>query len=249
MVRRNARSLATAINPALGTPQESPALQRWESPICPKSGKCGYLRSASTLFSLENPPPNPYAGRMHLIIRTCRHFLATGHRCQGAAVRGRSCCRHHLETQTRLHNMARARRQVCVPRLQVPITPDDLARNRAEILRVIATGNFDFATARMLLWTIDLSAAGLCAEYDPRLRQTRILAAKPNRIYQVPVNPFLERSYPLNLSEVLENTRRKEDGVHCQAGLSCAPPRSTPATGRRNIIAQRSNAGRFSIQS
>ncbi len=109
----------------------------------------------------------------HLLIRTCRHILPHGRHCQGAAVRGRTCCRHHLDARTRLHNMARAWRLMRVPRLRVPLTLRDLALNRAEALRVVANGSLDFATARMLLWAMQLSATGLRSECDLRLRQAR----------------------------------------------------------------------------
>lgn len=146
--------------------------------------------------------------RSHLIIRTCRHILPDGRHCQGAAIRGRACCRHHLDGRTRLHNMARARRLACVPRLRVPETPRDLALNRAEILRVVATGGFDFATARMMLRAVQLSAAGVRSEYDLRLRQARIRPTNPNRIYQVPANHLFPISYRENHAEVIENKER-----------------------------------------
>src|SRR5271169_7107585 len=107
----------------------------------------------------------------HLIVRTCRHILPDGGRCQGAAVRGRACCRHHLDARTRLHNMARARRLACISRLCVPITPRDLALNRAEVLRVVTSGSVDFATARLMLWAMDLTAAALTAEPTTRLHR------------------------------------------------------------------------------
>jgi len=105
-----------------------------------------------------------------LIIRLCRHTFSDGRHCHGAAVRGRACCRHHLDARTRFHNMARARRLACIPRLRVPMTPRDLALNRAEVLRVIHTGSVDFATARMMLWAMDLTAATLPAECAARPR-------------------------------------------------------------------------------
>ncbi len=143
-----------------------------------------------------------------LIIRTCRRILPDGRHCQGAAVRGRACCRHHLDGRTRLHNMARARRLAGVPRLRVPKTLRDLALNRAEILRIVATGGFDFATARMMLRAIQLSATGLRSEYDLRLRQARIRPINPNRIYQVPANHLFPISCMGNHAEVIENKER-----------------------------------------
>ena len=121
-----------------------------------------------------------------LIIRLCRHTFPGGHRCRGAAVRGRACCRHHLDARTRLHNMARARRVACIPRLRVPMNRRELTLNRAEVLRVINTGSVDFATARMMLWALDLTAAALPAE--PASRE--------------------------NNSQVLENTSEQERGYH-----------------------------------
>src|SRR5271169_3922869 len=99
-----------------------------------------------------------------LIIRTCRYILDSGHRCRGAAVRGRACCRHHLDARTRLHNMARARRRTLILRWRVPESRRDLTRNRAEVSRVLATGRLDFDTARMIFWAMDLAAAALPAE-------------------------------------------------------------------------------------
>ena len=155
----------------------------------------------------------------HLIIRICRHVLPHGRHCQGAAVRGRACCRHHLDARTRLHNMARARRLTCIPRLRVPITFRDLALNRAEALRVVATGGLDFATARMMLWALQLSSTGLRSEYDSRLRQARIRTTNPNRIYQVPVNPLFPGGYTKNTTEVIENKEQRGEGYTYQAGL------------------------------
>jgi hypothetical protein len=97
----------------------------------------------------------------HLIIRICRHTFSDGRHCQGAAVRGRACCRHHLDARTRLPNMARARRLACISRLRVPMTPRDLALNRSEVLRVVTYGALDFASARLMLWAMDLTAEAL----------------------------------------------------------------------------------------
>ena len=144
----------------------------------------------------------------HLIIRLCRHILPDGRHCQGAAVRNRACCRHHLDARTRLDNMARARRLTCIPRLRVPITPRDLVLNRAETLRIVATGRVDFATARMMLWALQLSASGLRSEYDSRLRQARTRTTNSSQIYQVPLNPIFSRGYTENPTKVLENKER-----------------------------------------
>src|ERR1019366_8213443 len=111
-------------------------------------------------------------GSQQLIIRICRHTFPDGGHCQGAAVRGRACCRHHLDARTRLHNMARARRLACIPRLRVPMTARDLALNRSEVLRIVTAGNCDFATARLMLWAMDLTAAALPAERASRLQPT-----------------------------------------------------------------------------
>jgi hypothetical protein len=145
----------------------------------------------------------------HLIIRICRHTFPDGRHCQGAAVRGRACCRHHLDARTRLHNMARARRLACIPRLRVPMTPSDLALNRAEVLRIVAAGNCDFATARLMLWAMDLTAAALPAEPAAPLRR----APNPNVSYYVPINPLFTGSCIKNPSQVPENTRGEGRGV------------------------------------
>jgi hypothetical protein len=151
----------------------------------------------------------------HLIIRTCRHILPDDRHCQGAAVRGRACCRHHLDARTRLHNMARARRLACIPRLRVPMTLRDLALNRAEVLRVVTTGGLDFASARLMLWAMDLTAATLPAEPATRLRR----AHNSNVYYQVPINPLFVRSCVGSPSQVPENKWRM-GGVppHSQLG-------------------------------
>jgi hypothetical protein len=154
----------------------------------------------------------------HLIIRTCRHVLPHGRHCQGAAVRGRACCRHHLDARTRLHNMARARRLTCIPRFRVPVTPRDLALNRAEALRVVATGGLDFDTARMIFWALDLSATGIRSEYNLRLRQARIRTLNPNRIYQVPVTPQFSECYTENPTEVIENKEPRGEAYTTKLG-------------------------------
>src|SRR5271165_4809949 len=119
-----------------------------------------------------------------LIIRICRHTFSDGRHCHGAAVRGRACCRHHLDARTRLHNMARTCRLASFPRLRVPLTPRDLALNRSEVLRVVTAGAVDFASARLMLWAMDLTAAALPAEPFSRPRRTR----NPNVSYHIPLN-------------------------------------------------------------
>jgi len=156
-----------------------------------------------------------------LIIRLCRHTFPDGHRCRGAAVRGRACCRHHLDVRTRLHNVARARRRSCIPRLCVPMTRCDLALNRAEVLRVINTARVDFATARMMLWAMDLTAAALPIEPTARLRRAR----NPNVSYYVPIKPLFSRSCTKNRSQVPENTRGEGYPLP-------APTRLAPSSGQ-----------------
>jgi len=126
-------------------------------------------------------------GLQQLIIHICRHILPDGRHCRGAAVRGRACCRHHLDARTRLHNMARARRLACIPRLRVPMTPRDLALNRSEVLRIVTGGGVDFASARLMLWAMDLTAAALPAE--PASRPHR--AHNPNVSYYIPIKLFI----------------------------------------------------------
>jgi len=156
-----------------------------------------------------------------LIIRLCRHTFPDGHRCRGAAVRGRACCRHHLDAQARLHNMARARRLNCIPRLRVPMNRRDLALNRAEVLRVINTARVDFATARMMLWAMDLTAAVLPVESTTPLRRSR----NPNVSYYVPIKPLFSQSCSKNLSQVPENTRGEGYPLP-------APTRLAPSSGQ-----------------
>src|SRR5271166_5132108 len=150
-----------------------------------------------------------------LIIRLCRHTFSDGRHCRGAAVRERACCRHHLDARTRLHNMARARRLACIPRLRVPMTPRDLALNRSEVLRVVTGGGVDFATARLMLWAMDLTAAALPAEPATRLRRAR----NHNVFYYVPIKPLFSERCTKNHSQVPENTSGKRRGGTPQQGL------------------------------
>src|ERR1017187_4071369 len=158
-------------------------------------------------------------GSQHLIIRICRHTFPDGRHCQGAAVRGRACCRHHLGARTRLHNMARARRLACIPRLRVPMTPRDLALNRSEVLRIVTSGNCDFASARLMLWAMDLTAAALPAEPAARLGR----AHNSNVSYHVPINPLFASNCIKNLSQVPENTGVKWRGYHLTLDLETQP--------------------------
>jgi len=142
----------------------------------------------------------------HLIIRLCRHTFPDGRHCQGPAVRGRACCRHHLDARTRLHNSARSRRVASFARLCVPMNRRDLAMNRAEVLRVVNSGSVDFATARMMLWAMDLTAAVLPSEPDRR-------AHNPNVFYYKPVKPLFCGSCAENPSQVPKNKRAEGRGA------------------------------------
>jgi hypothetical protein len=104
--------------------------------------------------------------------------------------------------------MARARRLASFARLCVPMNRRDLAANRAEVHRVINTGSVDFATARLMLWAMDLTAAVLPAESATRLRR----ASNPNVFYYVPLNPLFSQSCTENPSQVLENTWARGEG-------------------------------------
>ena len=147
-----------------------------------------------------------------LIIPTCRHILPNGRRCLQPAVRRRRCCRHHLDAQARLHNMARARRLASFARLCVPTNLGDVALNRAEVLRVVNSGNVDFATARMMLWAMDLTAESLRAESACRPRRPQNRASNPNGIYDVALNPLFPQSLSVTLPQVIENTKRQRGG-------------------------------------
>jgi hypothetical protein len=147
-----------------------------------------------------------------LIIRLCRHTFRDGRHCHGPAVRGRACCRHHLDSRARLNNIARARRLACIPRLRVPMNRRDLAMNRAEVLRVINSGSVDLATARLMLWAMDLTAAALPAE--PKTRPRR--GHNPNAFYYVPLKPLFSRSCAKNHSQVPENTKGGGEGGICR---------------------------------
>ena len=148
----------------------------------------------------------------HLIIRLCRHTFPNGRHCHGPAVRGRACCRHHLDARTRLHAMARTRRVLSFARLFTPMNRRELAMNRAEVMRVINTGSVDFATARMLLWAMDLTAANLPAEPARR-------SHNPNVFYYVPIKRSFSGSCSDNPSQVPENTRSAGEGVSPHARL------------------------------
>ena len=143
------------------------------------------------------------------IIRLCRHTFRNGRHCHGPAVRGRACCRHHLDARARLHNMARARRLFRIPRLRVPMNRRDLALNRAEVLRVVDSGNVDFATARLMLWAMDLTAAALPKERTARRGRMH----NPNVFYYVPIKPLFSLSCTKNHSQVFENTNGGGEGV------------------------------------
>ena len=147
-----------------------------------------------------------------LIIRTCRHILPTGRRCQQPAVRRRACCRHHLDTQARLHNMARAGRRTLILRFRVPETPRDLAWNKAEINRVLATERIDPDAALLMLWAMDLTTVTLRAQSTCRPRRAQNRASNPNGIYEVPLKPLFPQSLSETLPHVIENTTRQGGG-------------------------------------
>jgi hypothetical protein len=104
--------------------------------------------------------------------------------------------------------MARARRLASFARLCAPISRRDVAMNRAEVLRVINTGSVDYATARMMLWAMDLAAATLPAELTSQLRRPR----NPNVFYYVPLKPLFSGSCVKNPLQVPENTSGTGEG-------------------------------------
>ena len=159
----------------------------------------------------------------HLIIRTRRHTFPDGRHCQGTAVRAPACCRHHLDSRTRLRNLARARRLACIPRFRVPMTLRELALNRSEDLRVVTAGSVDFATARLMLWAMDLTATALPAEPTTRLRRIR----KHNVFYYVPIKPLFSQSCTKSPSQVVENTRGGREGDTTSL-VKCPPPIMLP---------------------
>ena len=155
-----------------------------------------------------------------LIIRTCRHILSNGRRCQQPAVRRRACCRHHIDAQARLHNMARARRRSLILRFRVPETSRDLGWNKAEINRVLATERIDPDAALMMLWAMDLTAESFRAESACRPRRAQKRASNHNGIYDVALNPLFPQSLSQTLSQVIENTKRQGEGVHQSGELA-----------------------------
>jgi hypothetical protein len=76
----------------------------------------------------------------------------------------------------------------------VPTNLGDVALNRAEVLRVVNSGSVDFATARMMLWAMDLAAETFRAEPNCRPRRAQNRASNPNGIYDVPLSPLFPRS-------------------------------------------------------
>jgi hypothetical protein len=147
-----------------------------------------------------------------LIIRTCRHILFNGRRCQQPAVRRRACCRHHLDAQARLHNMARARRRSLILRFRVPETSRDLGWNKAEINRVLATERIDPDAALLMLWAMDLTTAALRAESACRPRRAENRASNPNEIYDVALNPLFPQSLSETLSQMIETQTARGRG-------------------------------------
>jgi hypothetical protein len=147
-----------------------------------------------------------------LIIRTCRHILPTGRRCQQPAVRDRACCRHHLDTQARLHNMARAGRRSLILRFRVLETARDLDWNKAEVNRVLATERIDPDAGLLMLWAMDLTTGVLRAQSTSRLRRAQNRASNPNEIYDVALNPLFPQSLSETLPDVIENTNRRGGG-------------------------------------
>jgi|HubBroStandDraft_4_1064222.scaffolds.fasta_scaffold13770_2 hypothetical protein len=145
-----------------------------------------------------------------LIIRTCRHTLANGRRCQQPAVRRRRCCRHHLDAQARLHNMARARRRTVILRFRVPETFRDLAWNKIEINRVLATERIHPEAALLMLWAMDLTTGILRAGSTCRPRRAKNRPSNPNKIYDVALKPLFPESLRETLPHVIENTKRQE---------------------------------------
>ena len=150
------------------------------------------------------------------------------HRTPLLAARRRTCCRHHLDARARLRNMARARRFASIPRLCVPINRRDVALIRIEVLRVINTGCFDYATARLLLRAMDLTNATFPAEPRRRPRRPQKRASNPNRIYDVPLTPKFARTLPKILLQVIENTDR-QGGGHAPIARTLAPASHPPA--------------------
>ena len=74
---------------------------------------------------------------------------------------------------------------------------------------VLTAGGLDFASARMMLWAMDLTAAALPSEPITRLRRAR----NPNVFYHVPLDPLFSQSCAVNPSQILENTRRTGEGA------------------------------------
>ena len=162
---------------------------------------------------------------MPVIIRLCRHTFPDGRHCLAPAVRQRACCRHHLDARTRLHAMARSRRFTSFPRLYLTMDRRDIELNRIEIMRVVNAGYYDYQTARVMLWSMDLAAATFPRE--PKRRKHR--SANPNVFYYKPIRRLFSRSCTENPSQVLENTRGvREGGAHVRTTQSVRLNHSSP---------------------
>ncbi len=81
------------------------------------------------------------------------------------------------------------------------------------------TGSVDFATARLMLWAMDLTAAALPAEPKPRLRR----AHNPNVFYYVPIKPLFSQSCIENPHKCLKTHGWKGGGYHLTLDLETRP--------------------------
>src|SRR5262249_49950475 len=114
-----------------------------------------------------------------LIIPTCRHILANGAICSGAAVKARKYCRHHIESRLRSRNMARERRRLRVVELP-PLLDDHAIHTAFARVRVAsAAGRLDPDRARIIRWALRMSADNLL---DIELS----CQPKPNLLYHIP---------------------------------------------------------------
>jgi hypothetical protein len=77
---------------------------------------------------------------------------------------------------------------------------------------VLAAAGLEVASARMMLWAMDLTAPA-----EPASRPYR--ARNPNVFYHVPLDPLFSQSCAVNLSQMLENTRGTGEGGTTQSRL------------------------------
>ena len=140
-----------------------------------------------------------------VIIPTCRHILANGAFCSGAAVKAAKYCRHHIQSRLRCRNMARERRRLRVVNLPPLLDARAIHTAIARVRVAAAAHRLDPDTARVMQWALRMSADNV---FD--IEHSR--PPKPNQLYHIPINNLDSITYTRNVAQVIENTRSKKDG-------------------------------------